>query len=312
MPHRVVIAIFPRFQLLDAAGPIAAFEIASRFVPHAYTLQIVGATRRVVSSSGAAMHADPFPPRPRIHTLLVAGGDGTRDPTSPGLARFVAAAARNASRVASVCSGAFILAHLGLLDGKRATTHWQRAADLARKFPRVTVEPDRIFVRDGTTWTSAGITAGVDLALAMIADDLGEPVARQTAQHLVVYYRRPGGQSQFSTLLELDRGDFGALLGWMREHLAADLSVERLAARAAMSPRTFARRFAQHTGLTPARAVERLRVEAARVRVELTHAALEDVAAQVGLDPERMRRAFVRTYGQPPQALRRAARAQLT
>ena len=219
---------------------------------------------------------------------------------------------RRCRRIASVCSGAFLLAAAGLLDGRRATTHWSRSQQFARRFPNVRLEPDRIFVRDGAIWTSAGITAGIDLALAMIAEDLGEAIARRTAQQLVVYRRRPGGQSQFSALLEMERPDgrFGALLGWARERLAEPLCVERLAERAAMSPRNFARAFAAETGVTPARAVERLRVEAARERVEADGGPIDAIAGETGFgDPERMRRAFLRAFGQPPQALRRAARA---
>jgi transcriptional regulator GlxA family with amidase domain len=211
-----------------------------------------------------------------------------------------------------VCSGAFLIAEAGLLDGKRATTHWSRSRQFAHRYANVRLEPDRIFVRDGKIWSSAGITAGVDLALALIADDLGEPVARRVAQQLVVYRRRPGGQSQFSALLEMERpeGRFGPLLGWARERLGEPLTVERLAERAAMSPRNFARRFAEETGVTPARAVERLRVEAARERVEGGRAPIDAIAAEIGFgDSERMRRAFLRAYGQPPQALRRAAAA---
>jgi transcriptional regulator GlxA family with amidase domain len=210
-----------------------------------------------------------------------------------------------------VCSGTAVLATLGLLDGKRATTHWNRDADFARRFPTVRFESDRIFVKDGRLWTSAGITAGIDLALAMIAEDLGEKIARATARQLVVYYRRPGGQSQFSALLELDRpgGQFGALLGWAREHLGERIGVERLAERAGMSPRNFARLFVRETGMTPARAIERIRVEVARERVEAGPDPIDRIALGCGFgDAERMRRAFLRLFGQPPQALRRAAR----
>jgi transcriptional regulator GlxA family with amidase domain len=210
-----------------------------------------------------------------------------------------------------VCTGAYLLAAAGLLDGRRATTHWRYAAELARQYPATRVEPDRIFVRDGNVWTSAGITAGIDLALALIAEDLGEAVAKRTAQRLVVYHRRPGGQSQFSALLELGRPDgrFGGLLGWTREHLGEVLPVERLAERAAMSPRHFARAFAAETGMTPAKAIEHLRLEAARSQVEEGCDAIDRVAEMTGFrDPERMRRAFIRAFGQPPQALRRAAK----
>lgn len=315
MNRRIGILIFPEFQLLDAAGPIAAFEEAAREAdPSFYRLQIIArAAGPVVSSSGAALVADGFDQAECLDTLVVAGGLGTRElvrcEVTQAFIRGVAGAAR---RVTSVCSGAFLLAAAGLLDGRRATTHWRAAREFARLFPRVTVEPDRIFVRDGNIWTSAGITAGIDLALALVADDLGEAVAKRAAQQLVVYHRRPGGQSQFSALLDLEQPDgrFGKLLAWTREHLREDLPVERLADIAAMSPRHFARRFTAETGMTPAKAVERLRLEAARAHVEDGSDPIDRVAALTGFnDPERMRRAFIRAFGQPPQALRRAVRA---
>jgi transcriptional regulator GlxA family with amidase domain len=260
------------------------------------------------------MSAEPLGDPAALDTLIVAGGDGSRAAMAdPALLGFTRAAAVQARRVASVCSGAYVLAAAGQLDGRRATTHWSRAADLARRFPAAKVEPDRIWVRDGTVWTSAGITAGIDLALAMIGEDLGEAVARRTAQQLVVYHRRPGGQSQFSALLEMDRGGgrFAPLLTWMRENLSGALTVERLAARAAMSERHFARAFTAETGVTPAKAVERLRLEAARAAVETGSRPIEAVARDAGFsDPERMRRAFLRAFGQPPQALRRAGRGR--
>jgi transcriptional regulator GlxA family with amidase domain len=314
MAREVGFLIFDNFQLLDAAGPISSFEIAERYAPGAYRLRVLATrTGGVASSAGAAIEAEALASAPPLDTLVVAGGFGTyeamRDPTILG---FVRDAANVCRRVASVCSGAFILAEAGLLDGRRATTHWSRSRLFAKRYPKVRLEPDRIFVRDGAVWTSAGITAGIDLALALIADDLGEPTARQTAQQLVVYRRRPGGQSQFSALLEMERpeGRFGSLLGWARERLGEPLTVERLAERAGMSPRNFARRFVEETGVTPARAMERLRVEAARARVEDGAAPIDAIAAQAGFgDPERMRRAFLRAFGQPPQAHRRAARA---
>jgi len=312
MTRTIGFLIFPRFQLLDAAGPIAAFEIAGRFGGDAYRLAILAAEPGLVtSSSGAAMQAEGLDGAPALDTLVIAGGEGTRGPLDPRLVNYARAAAGQARRIASVCSGAFLLAEAGLLDGRRATTHWVRSADFARRYPKVRVEPDRIFIKDGAVWTSAGITAGVDLALALIAEDLGEAVARRTAEMLVVYHRRPGGQSQFSTLLAMDQpqGRFSPLLGWMRERLDQPLNVERLASQAAMSPRNFARAFAAETGLTPARSVERLRVEVARERVEAGAEPIDRIARATGFgDPERMRRAFVRAFGQPPQALRRAAR----
>jgi transcriptional regulator GlxA family with amidase domain len=313
MPARIGFLIFEGCQLLDASGPIATFEIAGRYRPGAYELTTLAtASGSIASSSGVSMNAIGLAGAPTLDTLVIAGGEGVRQALrDPEILRFVQAASIKARRVTSVCSGAFILAVAGLLDGKRATTHWSRTAEFAARYPRVRLEPDRIFTRDGSIWTSAGITAGIDLALALIAEDLGEPVARQTAQQLVVYRRRPGGQSQFSALLEMERPDgrFAPLLAWARERLHEDLGVERLATIAAMSARNFARRFHEETGLTPARAIERLRIECAREKVEGSTEAIEAIAWSVGFgDPERMRRAFVRAFGQPPQALRRVAK----
>ena len=316
MTRTIGMLIFADFQLLDAAGPIAVFETAAReSTPPSYRLRIMAnAAGPVSSSSGAQLIAETFTDDP-IDTLIVAGGWGTREASAcPATLAFVRAASGQARRTASVCSGAFILAAAGLLDGRRATTHWGRATELARAYPQVDVEPDRIFVRDGAVWTSAGVTAGIDLALALVADDLGEGVARRAAQQLVVYYRRPGGQSLFSALLEADRpgSRFSPVLAWARERLGERLSVDRLADRAAMSPRHFARAFAAETGMTPAKAIERLRLEAAREQVESGTEPIEGVAAGAGFgDPERMRRAFIRAFGQPPQALRRTAKSGL-
>lgn len=313
MIRRIAFVIFPGFQLLDAAGPIAAFEIAGRHQPGRYELAVLAPDAGgVASSSGVKMTADVLDDAP-VDTIVVSGGDGTRSlPELAPIVRWLQRAAPRARRVTSVCSGAYVLAEAGLLDGRRATTHWGRSDDFARRYPKVRLEPDRIFVRDGDIWTSAGITAGIDLSLALIEDDLGSEIARATAQQLVVHQRRPGGQSQFSALLDTGgaHGRFASLMDWVRERLAEPLGVERLAAQAAMSPRNFARAFTAETGLTPAKAVERLRLEAARLRVEATHEPIDRVAEAAGFhDPERMRRAFVRAFGQPPQALRRAAKA---
>ncbi|MBS0490592.1 MULTISPECIES: GlxA family transcriptional regulator [unclassified Phenylobacterium] len=313
MTRTVGLLVFPDFQILDATGPVAVFEIAARFVPGAYALQLVARDPGpVTSSSGVQVLAAPMTSAP-LDTLVVAGGEGTRGPAiCARTLDWVRSAAAQARRTASVCSGAYILAEAGLLDGRRATTHWQRCPDFARRYPKVRLEPDRIFVRDGDVWSSAGITAGIDLSLALVADDHGEELARAVAQQLVVYHRRPGGQSQFSALLEMggQGGRFAGLLDWIRERLAEPLGVERLADQAAMSPRHFARAFAAETGMTPAKAVERLRLETARERVEGSADPIDRVAAATGFgDPERMRRAFLRAFGQPPQALRRAARA---
>jgi len=309
MKRRVAFLIFPRFQLLDAAGPLAAFEIAERYRPGSYELRVIAPqSGAVASTAGAAMIAAALGRATGIDTLVIAGGEGTRSAAQDArIVGFVARCGARARRVASVCSGAYILAMTGLLDGRAATTHWSRSEDFARNFPRVRLNADRIFVKAGKFWTSAGITAGIDLALALIAEDLGEALARKVAQQLVVYYRRPGGQSQFSAMLELERSDgrFAPLLDYMRANLRQPLSVADLAAQACMSPRNFARVFRGETGVSPARAVMRLRAETARAQVEGGHASVQEIARTCGFgDPERMRRAFVRLFGRPPTALR--------
>lgn len=308
----VLIVLFPGFQLVDAAGPIGAFEIATRFAPGAYALRTAAMKPGLVpSSSGFALPAERLSGRTKVDTFLVVGGNGTgaamRD---EALIAAIKRAPARARRVASVCSGAFLLAQAGLLDAKRATSHWRGAAQLAQMFPKVRVDANCIHIKDGAIWTSAGVTAGIDLALAMIAEDLGETIATDVAREMVVYAKRPGGQAQHSALLDLDANTprFAPLNAWMREHLSEDLSVERLAQRAAMSPRNFARAYATETGVTPAKAVERLRADAARAALE-RGGSLQEIARRTGFgDPERMRRSFVRLYGAPPAALRRTLR----
>ena len=314
MPHTIDLLIFPGFQLLDAAGPIAAFEVASRYCAGAYSLRVIAKVAGIVpSSAGVGMPAQALGRSRSPGTLLIAGGDGTRSAMCcAGTLRYVRSAGLRARRIASICSGTYLLAAARLLDGKRATTHWSCAADLAKRFPLVTVEPDRIFVKDGSVWSSAGVTAGIDLALALIAEDLGESVARSTAKQLVVYYRRPGGQSQFSELLEIapEGSRFLNLIGYIRSRLHEQLPVEKLARRAAMSPRHFARTFRDEIGITPAKMVERLRAEAARGALESGAHSVQSVAAKYGFgDPERLRRSLIRLYGAPPSAWKRHVRA---
>ena len=310
------VLVFPDFQLLDAAGPISVFEIAARLSGISPSIRVLAETPgQVRSSCGVEMLARGLKAAGAVTTLIVAGGEGVDAAAkSRKMLAFVRAMAKRGVRVASVCSGAYMLAEAGLLDGRRATTHWRRTRQFLAAFPKVKWEPDQIFVRDGDIWSSAGITAGIDLALAMATEDFGEEIARQTARQLVLYHRRSGGQSQFSSLLELKApsGRFGALLTWAREHLDAPLTVEDLAEQAGMSSRHFTRAFIAETGSTPSKAVERLRIEVARQRVQSSGEAIERVAQQTGFrDPERMRRAFIRAFGQPPQSLRRAARAGL-
>jgi transcriptional regulator GlxA family with amidase domain len=310
MTHRVAMLVFPGFQLLDAAGPIAAFEAAER-----YRLRVVAREAGSVrSSSGVALLCEGLPGTGEIDTLLISGGEGVdealKDET---LLRFVRRAVARQVRVASVCSGSLLLGAAGVLDGRCATTHWSRSAQFERQFPQVRLDADRIFVKQGSVWTSAGISAGIDLAVAMIAEDHGQALARAVAQELVVYYRRPGGQSQFSSLLSMQdsQGRFDSLLDHVRSHLAQRNSVDELAALACMSPRHFAREFHARTGVTPAKAVERLRVEAARAALDNGAASVQRVALDCGFgDVERMRRSFMRLLGVPPSALLRPAFAE--
>jgi len=307
------VLIFPDFQLLDAAGPISVFEIAHRYAKSNVPIRVIAANPGPVRcSSGVEMLAKKFGPAGAITTLIIAGGDGVEAAARNSCTvNFIRAVAKRGTRVASVCSGTFVLAEAGLLDGKRATTHWQRTRQFLSTYPKVKLEPDRIFVRDGQIWSSAGITAGIDLALAVVAEDHGDTIVEKTARQLVLYHRRSGGQSQFSSLLELKAptGRFGSLLTWAREHLEAKLSVEDLAERAGMSARHFTRAFIAETGSTPSKAIERLRIEVARARIQSSSEAIERVAEITGFrDPERMRRAFIRAFGQPPQSLRRVAR----
>ena len=308
------ILVFPDFQLQDAAGPISVFEVAAIYAGVPPAIRILAATPGAVrSSSGVEVVAKGFGSSRAISTLIVVGAE--KIPASAmceTTLSFVRTMAKRGVRVASVCTGAYILAEAGLLDGRRATTHWWNTQDFVSSYPKVKLEPDQIYVRDGNIWSSAGVTAGIDLALAMSAEDYGEEVAKNTARRLVVYHRRNGGQSQFSSLLELKApgGRFGPLLAWAREHLEAPLTVEDLAEQAGMSSRHFTRAFLAETGSTPSKAVERLRIEVARQRVQSSSEAIDRVAQLTGFrDPNRMRRAFIRAFGQPPQSLRRAARA---
>jgi len=316
MPRTIALFLYDGFQLLDAAGPITVFEVASRFADeNGYRVVLTGKERvRLRATSGVEFAVEPLADLDSIDTLMVSGGYGSRTAMNcEATLELIRAADGRARRTCSVCSGAFLLAAAGLLDGLSATTHWRVASDFARKFPKVRTEPNRIYVKQGRVWTSAGVSAGIDLALALVVEDLGDEIAKNTAREMVVYYRRPGGQSQFSALLELDSADhrFAHLLDKVRGRLDRRWTVEALAEEACMSPRHFSRAFAATTGLSPAKAVERLRLEAARERVEAGVEPIETVALRAGFgDPERMRRAFVQTFGFPPQSLRRQARAQ--
>ncbi|MEN4921986.1 GlxA family transcriptional regulator [Achromobacter spanius] len=316
MPHDVIFLLVPDFQLLDMSGPAAVFQTAGKqartVAGPAYAVHVVSERGGTVRSScGVEVLTQSWRDAP-AGTLVVPGGEGARAAAvSPAMRTYLHAHRQAGRRLASVCTGAFVLAAAGLLDGLRATTHWRHAAELARNHPDVRVDADRIHVRDGDTWTSAGITAGIDLALAMVESDLGAEVAGATAREMVVYHRRSGGQSQFSALQDLapDSERIRAVLEHIRGNLGAALTVEHLADVACVSPRQFLRSFKAETGETPAKAVERIRAEAARAHLEAGADSIDSVARRAGFtDSERMRRTFLRVYGQPPQALRRMAR----
>lgn len=308
--HRIDVIVFPGFQLLDAAGPLSVFEVAESFRPGSYRWRVAAPQAgAVAASAGIRWQAQGLPRPGRFDTLLLAGGDGVDQVIAqPKLLRWLQRAAAGRVRVASVCSGSLWLAAAGLLDGRAATTHWSRSEQFRQCHPQVRLEPDRIWVRDGRFWSSAGITAGIDLALALVAEDLGEPVTRAVARQMVVYYRRPGGQSQFSQLAAIGRSDgrFGALLADVRRRLPERHGVAELAERACMSPRHFSRAFVAETGVTPAKAVERLRAEAARAALEARGTSVQVVARECGYgSAERMRRSFQRLFGVAPSALHR-------
>jgi transcriptional regulator GlxA family with amidase domain len=293
----------------SSTGPCLKCHIYHGADEDIYGVHILSETGGAIRSSiGVTVASEPFD-KAAFDTLLVCGGTGIPE-ASTGLLAFVRAAEGSSRRLAAICTGAFVLAQGGLLDERRATTHWLLARDLQSRFPRIKVEEDRIFIIDGAIWTSAGMTAGVDLALAMVEKDLGADIARMVAKKLVVYHRRVGGQSQYSALLELEpKSDrIQTALDYAKRNLRSPLSVEQLADAAHLSPRQFSRAFRSETGQSPAKAVEQLRVEAARLMLEQGRHPIDIVARETGFaDRERMRRAFLRAFGQPPQAMRRHA-----
>lgn len=311
MPH-IAMVVTPGFQFL-ALGTQAAFELANQAKGEDfYTLGLYSAEGgTMMSSTGLPLPTQPLAEAGPIDTLLLIAGTDRPPLLSKAVLATLHHAAKGARRVAGLCTGSFLLAQMGLLDGIRATTHWLFARDLREAYPAIRVEEDRIFINEGPVWTAAGLTAGLDLAVALVDKDLGAEVARGIARKLVMHHRRGGGQSQHSELLDLAHGSdrIQKALIHARSHLTDPLTVEELAEVAALSPRQFSRAFRAETGQSPAKAVEQLRLEAARLLLEDTRHSLEAVAREVGfVDLRRMREAFMRQYGQPPQALRRLAR----
>jgi transcriptional regulator GlxA family with amidase domain len=295
---------------------MTAFEVANAVAKEAvYDLRLLSEQGGLIrSSAGFSVETEAFGAPAVAATpfdTVIIGAGMEVEPTTPALLDFARRSVQTARRVAAPCIGAFTLAEAGLLDGRRATTHWAYARELQHRFPRLKVEEDRIFIIDGPIWTSAGMTAGIDLALAMIEKDLGADVTRAVARKLVVYHRRAGGQSQFSALLDLEpKSDrIQQALDYAKKNLKKPLSVKELAGIAHLSPRQFSRAFQAETGRSPAKAVENLRVETARLLMEQGRLSMDVIADETGFaDRERMRRAFLRAFGQPPQTVRRNAR----
>ena len=317
-PRRIVFTVYKGVSLLDLAGPLEAFRVADAFSPSRNGRTMYECT--VVSSRGGrVMTADGVElatkstrsfARKAIDTVVVPGGFQVEDVTRDrALVRWIKNIAPDCKRVCSVCVGSFLLAEAGILDGRRAATHWLHAPLLASRYPAVKVEPDSIFVRDGRVWSSAGVTSGIDLALALIEQDLGRKISIEVARMLVVYLKRAGGQSQYSALLaaqaQSDSDKFGELEQWIAEHLKSDLRIEALAEQVHMSPRNFARLYAKTRGRTPAKAVEAIRIDAARRRLEETADRIATIAIDCGFtDEEQMRCAFIRALGVPPREYR--------
>jgi transcriptional regulator GlxA family with amidase domain len=304
---RIGFAIFPGYSVMNFSA-LAVFEVANTMaVKPVYDLQLLSeAGGPIRTSAGMIVGTEAFM-GVQLDTLIVGGGNDGRAPV-PGLVEHVRQSLRQFRRVAAICTGAFVLAEAGVLDGRRATTHWRLSRELQARFPKIRVEEDRIFINDGSVWTSAGMTAGIDLALALVESDVGTDISRAVAKELVVYHRRAGGQLQHSALLELEpKSDrIQSSLTYAKRNLHRTLSVEQLAKAANLSPRQFSRAFRKETGQSPAKAIENLRVEAARLMMEQGQHPMHIVARQTGFaDRDRMRRAFMRTLGQPPQTVRR-------
>ena len=309
--YRIGFVVFDGFQSMSFAA-LSVFEYANFMLNKTiYEMRFISENGGLVrSSTGMVIESEPFGQKV-FDTVIVGGGTSILESVPVGLLAFINKAQKKSRRIASICTGTFILAEAGLLDGRRATTHWFHARDLQARYPKVKMEEDRIFSIDGNVWSSAGMTAGIDLALAMAEEDLGPEITRSIAKKLVIYHRRAGGQSQHSALLELEpKSDrIQTALDYAKKNLHTDLSVEQLAEAAHLSPRQFSRAFRAETGQSPAKAIENLRLEAARLMMEQTRHSIDVVARETGFaDRRRMRQAFLRGFGQPPQAIRRNAR----
>lgn len=306
--QNVGMILYPGFQVLGLSMS-ATFEVANIIAKkQVYAITLLSEHGGVVqTSAGFGVETEAFDQR-HFDTLLVLGDNVVR-PASQGLIEYLREFSPGTRRLCSICTGSAALAEAGLLDGRRVTTHWQHAPELKKAYPAIRVDEDRIFINDGPIWTAAGMSACLDLALALVDNDLGSDITRLVSRHLVVYHRRAGGQSQFSVMNDLDpkTDRVQTALTYARQNLKAELSVERLAYVANLSPRQFSRVFQSETGKSPAKAVENLRVESARLMMEEGNHSIDVIATETGFgDRERMRRSFIRAFGQPPQAYQKA------
>jgi transcriptional regulator GlxA family with amidase domain len=314
-PMRIVLLAVPPVRELDVVGPLEVFTAANDCAalkrPYRVELVTTAGNGGIIQGEchlGMVPQAHYSEVKGKVDTLLVPGGGGPMRTVSPDVIRWLQRMSRKVRRIGSICTGSYLLAAAGLLDGRRAATHWKYAARLADQYPRVTVDPGPIFIRDRHIYTSAGVTAGMDMSLALVEEDYGSSVALAAAKDLVLFLRRPGGQAQFSVPLSAQTAEgsrFNGLQTWLMDNLRRRLSVERLASHVAMSPRNFARAFVDETGVTPARFLEQLRVEDARRQLELSHESLTGVARRSGFgSAELMRRAFLRCIQTSPKAYR--------
>ena len=309
--HKVGLIVYPEFSPMNL-GVTSVFEAANwKLGSKAYEVTLLSERGGPVATSlGYEIQTSSF--KRRTFDTLIVAGSVIPPAATPALLNYLRSAVHRTRRIASICTGALVLAEAGLLDGRRATTHWNFARNMQRRYPKIVVEEDRIFRIDGPIWTSAGMSAGLDLALAMLEKDFGTEITRAVARLLVVYHRRAGGQSQFSALLDLDAASdrVQTALAYAKEHLGASLSVDALANAAFLSPRQFSRLFREETGRSPAKAIEQLRVESARLMMDAGRFSAEEIARKNGFGSrERMRCSFVRAFGQPPQAIQRTLSA---
>lgn len=310
MAAKVALVVFPDFHILDLSI-LSVLGIANHFAPGSYDVEIVSMTGGLIpSKTGLSIDTKIF--ADQVYDTVIVGSSPGIPAAYPLMVERLKVAAATSRRIAGICTGAFILAEAGVLNGRSVTTHWCFADALKAQFPNIKVDPDKIFIRDGNVWSSAGMTACIDMVLGLVEADLGHDVTKQICKTMVLYHRRSGGQSQFSLLAEIDpkQERIRRVLSFIKDNLREPLSIQQLADQVNWSPRHFSRAFQAETGMSPAKAIEKLRVEAAQALIESGHTSAARIAAQTGFgDDERMRRAFARVLGESPRALVQESRS---